>query len=299
MAVSYWLQGYDTQNFGDFLSEYLLKNLALHFESDRITHLIGSVIADEFVDKAMHQGGGPVVFWGCGARSADSLRPELQKMCEFRGVRGPLTRDALGLPGDTVLGDPALLLPLFHPAPAPTPNGKRTICVPHILDPKTNDEIADLTGVDHVLRPEIRNDLSAVEEMVNEIASADFVLSGALHAAIVASAYDVPYCFFDGGFIDLPFKYRDFSASVGTGTYFVQNLEEGRLAYKRLIAPFRKPPPLLPLLSIAPFTPIERIVGAARSHDENYRVRPRSQRTPAKFREIVRTIRSKFTINRS
>ena len=45
-------------------------------------------------------------------------------------------------------------------------------------------------------------------DTIAAIVAAEFVLAGALHAAVVACAYDVPFAYYDSGDIDLPFKCR-------------------------------------------------------------------------------------------
>ena len=115
------------QNFGDYLTElFLAEMLALPRCPADAFHLIGSVIHEPRLYRTLGEVGADpatakVAFWGCGLRSETPLSAVARERCVFLGVRGPLTRDVLGLPADTVLGDPGLLLPLLQPAPRQRP----------------------------------------------------------------------------------------------------------------------------------------------------------------------------------
>ncbi|GJD56738.1 hypothetical protein [Methylobacterium dankookense] len=80
------------------------------------------------------------------------------------------------------------------------------------------------------------------------------MLAGSLHAAIVACAYDVPFGYLDTGFVDIPFKWRDFSALVGIGTSFCDCVADARAIYEQVNRPRLRKPPLLPMLAVAPFS---------------------------------------------
>lgn len=270
--VVYWLEGEPAQNFGDYLTVYLCQELVdrLHTEG-AIFRFIGSTISEGGICKDLYEAGaaedGKVIFWGCGARDDQPLPPNWLAKAEFFGVRGPLTRDVLGLPARTTLGDPAFLLPLFHRQKVSARTSGKTVCIPHYHDPKDDAAILHATGVDLILRPQIKNDLGALQEIIDDIASADFVLAGSLHAAIVACAYDRPFCFYDSGHVDIPFKWRDFAASIGLSTYFVGNVADGRSIYAQFIDKRISKPPLFPILAGAPFLAKMPMLLAAARHD--------------------------------
>ncbi len=254
----WWLQDQERQNFGDYLTEFLWSNLGgeMRLPADGY-HLIGSVIADWMVRDDLSKLGkwerGQIVFWCCGLRDQNAPKVETLARSIFCGVRGPLTRDVLQLPKSTVIGDPGLLLPLlYQPRRAERTAGK-TICAPHIHERATDDDLRKLTGADVVVRPSIDKSFAALATILDEIASAEFVLAGSLHSAIVACAYGVPFCYFDSGYVDLPFKWRDFSASINIGTFFVDNVAEGRRTYDALIGARLSKPLLFPILAAAPF----------------------------------------------
>ena len=265
-SIAYWLKDEKVQNFGDFLSEYFANRL---FRSvDRTTynvHVIGSVIADYWVNSAIrqvaHGGGEPslvAVFWGCGLReplgpALRGLSRQSQDRVSIRAVRGPLTALELGLTPDFPQGDPGLLMPfLYEPGTSAEYRG-RSIVVPHFQDSRPDADLRSRTGADLVLRPNIPNALAEIERFVDRLCSSRFVLTGSLHAAIVAAAYGIPFAFWDSGNIDMPFKWRDFAASINAPCVFQPDVGQGELHYAREIAPQLRIPNLLPLLLASPF----------------------------------------------
>lgn len=246
------------QNFGDYLPEIFCKELLLHprVEAD-VYRLVGSVIDETWILRSLRQniGGfdGTVAFWGCGVRASQPLSARVMAKCMFFGVRGPITRDTLGLPPDTVLGDPGLLAPVFHrPRVKPGESG-RTICIPHAHDAADAEDLLARSGCDALVQPTIPSSEAALRALLDQIAGAQFVLTGSLHGAIMAFAYQRPFAYWDTGHIDVPVKWRDFSDSVGLPTIFVRSLAEGQEIYAEKLAPNIRRLPLTPILENAPF----------------------------------------------
>jgi hypothetical protein len=274
-AVTFWLQGRPVQNFGDFLTELLLSRVpapgTLPYPRLR---LIGSVISEPLIRADLRAAGASpdarAGYWGCGQRDEHVIDARLRARCRFHGMRGPLTRSRLDLPEDTVIGDPALLLPLLH-APRPIPKlAGRTICVPHFHDRSADRVILEQSRADFVIRPNIPATADALSEMIDAIASAEFVLAGALHAAIVACAYRRPFAYYIENYIDLPFKWLDFSGSVNIPAVFARNVEEGERAWAALLAPALHRPKLAPILTAFPGTVQPGLLETARSWDQVY-----------------------------
>ena len=271
--INYFVKGAPTQNFGDYLPVLLARELMLQprVEAD-IYRLIGSVIDSQWILRDLrHTVGaksGRIAFWGCGMRDAQPLTPRARAQCSFFGVRGPLTRQALALPANTVMGDPGLLLPLLHrSSQPPVDTAQRTICIPHIHDAKSDDELLAISGADCVVRPSIAASETALRQVIDRIVHADFVLSGSLHGAIVACAYGRPFAFWDNGHLDVEFKWRDFAASVHIPCEFVRDVVQGRAHYAEAIAPRLRLPPLTPLLDICPFVVRPAMLLRALVHD--------------------------------
>jgi|GEM_PF-1534626 len=265
----YWLQGEPEQNFGDYLSEYLLEHLFLH-TARRTTdvRIIGSWLDDsaisenapDFKSSNLDRLGRRecLVAWGAGIRSRGGLSPAKRSLVDILAVRGPLSAADLGL-GETVpQGDPALFLPaLYSPKTRSELTGPNltggAVCVPHFNDPRSEKTLLKDSGADAVLASRIKPGLDQVEAFIDQLASADFVLTASLHGAIVAAAYGRPFAFWDSGSVDLPVKWQDFAALIGIPCLFARDLEEGRTLYQTRIAPALRIPPLLPLLASAPY----------------------------------------------
>lgn len=250
--LNYFVKYADRQNFGDYLPELFAKYLLSYprVQAD-LYYFVGSVIEESWIKRALRQATGfptgVISFWGCGMRNETPLSPAAKALCRFHGVRGPVTRDLLGLPADTVLGDPGLLVPLIYPKPdvraqaEPDPLNGNTICIPHISDQNDDPQLLALSGCRRVVRPEIDASEAALAGIISEIARADFVLSNSLHGAIIACAYDVPFAFWDSGHIDCPLKWRDFSRSIGIPDLFAKNLREGIELYRENASHIAKP----------------------------------------------------------
>jgi glycosyltransferase involved in cell wall biosynthesis len=269
--VDWWRPGKGGENFGDFLSLLLWNSL---FDKVKIKaslyHLVGSVIDSarirQEIPKADSFNSEPIVFWCCGCRSSEEIAPDVRNRSIFCGVRGPLTRDVLGLPMDTPLGDSGLLLPLIYEPLTHLGTKGRAVCVPHINDSSSEEHLLSVTGAEQVIWPNIEGSLEALLLMIDAICSASFVLAGSLHAAILACAYNVPFCYFDAGHQDVPFKWHDFAASVNIGTAFARNVQEGEMIYRSRIAPNLQRPPLARLLECAPFQVKPELLNKARQH---------------------------------
>jgi len=264
--VRYWRQESPggLQNFGDYLTElFLAEMLALPRCPADAFHLIGSVIHEPKLYRTLDEVGADpatakVAFWGCGLRSETPMSKAARERSAFFGVRGPLTRSILGLPADTVLGDPGLLLPLLQPTPLQRHG--RTVCITHFNEKRPPSELRAETSADEVVTAAIAPRMDAIRSMIDQIAGPGFILSGSLHGAIAACAFGVPFAFYDSGYIDVPFKWRDFAASVGVPCAFASSVQEGQALYRDKIAPALRVPPLLPILMQSPFSVVPEVL---------------------------------------
>jgi len=225
-----------TRNFGDAIYELLLSpGTRREWEEDqeKLHYPVGSVIANEHLEKAVAANLIPV-FHSCGWRGTE-LNPELIKLAEFDGVRGPHTRDELlkhGIETEVTM-DPAYRLPGIV-APGP-PNGL-AIAVRHITDKseKTVNTIHEL-GVDATFSPVVEDESDMIE-FIQKVSGARFVLAGSLHAAIIADAYNVPFALYGGERVDCPPKWSDWLASIDvTEAEWVDNIKDGREWYNHVI----------------------------------------------------------------
>ncbi len=260
-GVDWWLRGANRQNFGDYMSAVIARSVMAG--EPKITaqryFLIGSMLEPSVVQTVLASlpepsAGFPrIVFWGCGMRNVNPLTETQRKQVVILGVRGPLTRTHLALPANTPLGDPALLLPAFYtPRPAVKTLGK-TLAVPHAQETRSHMDLLTSSGADVLEEPLIPPTPEAFIELVDKIASARFVLAGSLHVAIVAAAYNRPFAFWNTGFTDIPFKWRDFAASIGVTACFSGCVKDGEIIYDALYKTAIRLPFLGALVDCAPF----------------------------------------------
>lgn len=134
---------------------------------------------------------GRVTVWGTGLRgdpTPDRREVLLSNIERVLAVRGPRTRDALGLPADTPLGDPGLLA-YRHVTRAARP--REVLVIPHFTQWNTGagrQQVAAAAGAGlRVVEPSV-----APLAMLRRIAAAQFVYSASLHGVIVAHALGVP-----------------------------------------------------------------------------------------------------------
>lgn len=254
--VRYWTQTAPTKNFGDYLTDLLLEGvLGVPVFPSGAYRLIGSAIQGEIIASDLSQlqrDDDTISYWCCGARSDRPIDAALLTRCHFFGVRGPLTRDLLQLPETTPLGDPGFLVPaIYLPKPSARSHAK-SVCVPHFNEPRSHSELKSQTGADVVLSPAVSS-IAELQELIDAIASADFVIAGAMHAAIVACAYRRPFAFLDSGFIDTEFKWRDLAALIHVEPVFVRDVASGMTQWaawsKNLVGP-----QLMPMLQCCPWS---------------------------------------------
>lgn len=156
---------------------------------------------------AIRHPGKQLPVWGTG--SFGKVRGS--KFFKHFAVRGPMTRDVIGLPETTVLGDPALLMRRFISAQS---KKHRWGVIPHFMHeqhPMLQQVINELGGLlIDVKYPD-------AEETCRSIQQCDFILSSSLHGLIIADAFSIPSVWLRipplgaGDF----FKFHDYAESVG------------------------------------------------------------------------------------
>ena len=256
--VKYWLMEEAQQNFGDYLTEFLMQELFYDLRADDCDiRLIGSCIHDSFIpggyDPEDSAAKPTVVFWGCGIREPGGLSEAARKRADIRGVRGPISSDELRLGGEVPSCDPGLLLPALHKPRHRSAFAGKTVCIPHFHDPRTDRQLLAASGADIVLRPNISLGINHLLQFVDALTSADFVLTASLHGAIIAAAYQCEFAYWQSATVDLPLKWDDFSRSAGIETAFADTVKAGRKIHAETIMGRIVLPCTLPLLAAAPF----------------------------------------------
>lgn len=178
----HWFQSNPT-NVGDVLNTWLWPRLLPNVEQLHPSATlvgIGSVLTDHL--NAL----GLTVVVGSGARGPDHRvlpRPDLHIIA----VRGPLTAAALGLPASRVTIDPAVLVSRHFVAPVGPKTG-RVALVPYFASPGTLwQQIAERLDLVFV------SPHWPVEKFLEAISSCDFVITEAMHGAIIADALRIPW----------------------------------------------------------------------------------------------------------
>jgi succinoglycan biosynthesis protein ExoV len=221
MKLYYW-QG-PKGNFGDDLNPWLWdKLLPGCFDSDasKVFFGIGTILGLWVPD------GHKIVFGsGCGYVKPPKLDDSWQIYC----VRGPLTASALGIDKNLAITDPASLLATLGKDELPS-IGKRIRIgfAPHHRDMEYGvpwQWLCSSFGI------ELIDPYARVEETLTQIRGCELILAEAMHAAIVADAFRIPWIPVSLFRHILDFKWHDWCASMN-------------LTYKpHIIRPLLRPEP--------------------------------------------------------
>lgn len=209
--------GSGVPNFGDQLNPFIFNHLLPGYFDDHYTEVdflgigttLGMLIPPDGPSRKT------IVFSsGLGGHSkrAYGKPPELNDHFDFMCVRGPLTADALGIPHEKAITDGALLL-LAMPQELPDPISSGVVFVPHMSTVSTGGawvwscERAGVTYLDPCT--------TDVNSVIAILRGADLVLAEAMHAAIVADAFGVPWIPVVTNSTINSFKWEDWCSSIG------------------------------------------------------------------------------------
>lgn len=179
VVKAYWFDQFP--NFGDALTPWLLQ------EAGYIPQLSRSDEADvsgvgSILEMLHPQYDGAV--WGSGLLYGQA-RP--MPRAKWLAVRGQATRDLVGAPTETPLGDPGILVSRFMRRPT----GRRELLgvVPHhaqLADPLWQ-QIRQLRSQSQIIDPVGRR-----ERVVSKIAECSLIITSSLHGLITADAFGIP-----------------------------------------------------------------------------------------------------------
>lgn len=181
-------------------------------QSDRLFLGIGSIFDNR---PEIVKPGRPIVF-GSGLRSKRKA-PADPGLFDIRFVRGPLSASILEKTGAPYISDPAIISPLYLKA-KPKEKLFRLGYVPYFMTPEhLNKELAATIGA-KIIPPTL-----PPQDFINEIASCDRILSEAMHGAILADAYRIPWagCRLMSGLLEgrtSLFKWMDWMRSLDIRT---------------------------------------------------------------------------------
>lgn len=200
-------------NFGDDLSPWLFSRAIPDWpdlaDDEHCIFGVGTILTEGNLSKFPK----PIVF-GSGGTYKTLPAQTIRARCDFISVRGPLTRDLFGLPGDMRLGDPAIYLPRLL-GPAAQDGTGRTVFVPHHLSLVGDLGAGIQTAIAQELDLAIVSPRLAFETVIDGIRGADLVITESLHGAIIADAFRVPWRAVALSPMFNTFKWRDWGRSVG------------------------------------------------------------------------------------
>jgi len=194
-------------NFGDDMNSWFWEKLSPGGWGETKNTLlgIGSLLGrDRDPNKTWH-----VIGSGAGYRYPLDLSSS--KHWNFLAVRGPLTALALGLSEEKGCTDTAILLALF-PEFQPLPEDEREgiIFIPHHRAAENCewDAVCEAAGIKYI---DPRNES---KEVIETIRKSKLVLSGAMHAAIIADTFRVKWLPVTTSSTINHFKWMDWTSSM-------------------------------------------------------------------------------------
>ncbi len=191
-------------NFGDDLNPWIWETLAPDlFDDDDSTVLvgIGTLINDRAPEKPRK-----IVF---GSGVGYHRLPVIDEKWEFYCVRGPLSAERLNLDKSCALSDPAVLLTQVV-GEAKMEKQDMVCYMPHHASSMFADwrSICEKAGLVYI------DPADDMKETVRKIRQSKFIIAEAMHAAIVADAFRVPWIPVACYDHILDFKWNDWCASL-------------------------------------------------------------------------------------
>lgn len=186
-----------------------------------------------------------VTVWGAGLLSQD----EMIHPANFLAVRGKYTQKKikdLGYKEPTVLGDPAVLMPLFIKGSV---KKYKLGIIPHYIH---FDEVSKSIKDENIL---VINLLDDIEKVIANITSCEKTLSTSLHGVIISHAYKIPSIWIETKTNKLAgdnIKFKDYFSSVEMKEYLpvIIDFKKDNLDINILLHNFDLNLPILPNKSI-------------------------------------------------
>lgn len=222
MALVYFdkfMERTGVKNFGDdinpaLMSRFINKDI---LSSDEVALFgVGTILNDKNIKSNNHYARKVIFSSGVGY---GKLETKLDDTWDVACVRGPGSAKALGVGPDRAIADGAILLSELYAKP--TKKCSRAVFIPHVNSHLSTGRllaaIADKLDMDY-LSPSCNAD-----EFISTVASAPFVVTEAMHGAILADTMRVPWVpvslheFHE-------FKWRDWMDAMGLNTGMVHSL---------------------------------------------------------------------------
>jgi len=147
--------------------------------------------------------------WGTGYEpgyidTAHRMNPGSRALWNVHAVRGHVTRTILKLPNETPIGDPGILLPrIYQPSAAPQAKVRYFQHCENPFQP-------DISGIDEFISTDV-DPFKAIDLIV----ASDFVFTEAMHIAILAHAYGIPWAWSLNKHTRGIVKWYDWFSSIG------------------------------------------------------------------------------------
>ena len=195
-------------NFGDDMNDDFVKELWPDFEKCNRENIF-------CIGTLLNEGAGEIknsIIIGSGCGYGDSVKFDY-KTSMIYGVRGPLTAKKLGLADEFVIGDPALLLPKIKSFSDGKSllRGRSVVIVPH----HRTSELWNFEDAESSRYCYLDPGRTKINDLIATISQASLVVAEAMHAAIVASAFCVPFIPVSIRGKMEEFKWNDFYGAIG------------------------------------------------------------------------------------
>lgn len=193
-------------NFGDELNAFLWPKLfpGLWSADDSIDFIGIGTILSPLVARSPRM---KLVF---GAGAGYWRVPRIQANWKVYFVRGPLTASALGLPAQAAITDGAYCLALLDGYAAGGTATGPVVFMPH----HKSEADVDWRSLCGDLAWTYVSPASPVDTVLQAMRGAKLIVAEAMHGAIIADHYRIPWVPVRYGFRSLDFKWRDWCASM-------------------------------------------------------------------------------------
>ena len=208
-------------NWGDDLNYYFISHLTkrpivfLHrFWLAKKLNLKNYLCIGTLLD-AVNYSRESTIVWGTGVSGQDRLFTNPKEICSVRGKKSIDFLQQKNMPYPALVGDPALILPLFYQPKNKEKKYKLGI-IPHVID------------LEHPVLKQIQSEnsnevliinLSKFDkwtDIIDQICSCESIASSSLHGLITSDTYGVPNCWIElsGKISGGHFKFYDYASSV-------------------------------------------------------------------------------------
>lgn len=249
----YWTKNKKEKNLGDYLGDVLfqLAGLKVSNEGFPFCFNIGTSISSYWWKLC----NGHKLIWGSG--SCGNSPPDLKEQDEFFAVRGPLSRDYLGLPKKIPLGDPALLISKIY-------NPVDMHCGPIVIENFHSSIKLPKNNLNMIKKYSMKLTNDNWKLVIDQISSADLIFANSLHSAIIAHSYGKPWVFYapENSNIPFPFRWEDWFSFLGLPKESLRSIEDLKSAidWWDFYSPKMNKIDLNPLIESCPWPALRRIL---------------------------------------